>query len=153
MLFFNVITCLLIFHNVPFLASKGLKSLTVNKFVILNHCRIINICRFIFPQVSGMAPSIPGGPTYPYGHSQVLPTSAPTQQYGGYMAPGMGRSLGKQGVSSELLNDPAPAPVIVNVPVIPIVKEPSNGMCHLFNTTHGLFRICFLLAVKDASHL
>lgn len=76
--------------------------------------------------VSGMAPSMSSGHSYTYNHSGVMPTPAPapTQQYSGYMAPGMGRSLGKQGMSSELLNVNPPEPI----PVIPIVKEPTSEL-------------------------
>lgn len=95
-----------------------------------------------------MAPSMASGPSYPYSHSSVMPAPTASQQYGGYMAPGMGRSLGKQGVSSELLNvnppDNVQVPVTVQVPVIPIVKEPSSGMSS--QSSHGLVSLLLALA-------
>jgi len=78
--------------------------------------------------VTGMAPGYPS-------HSLQHPVMPPQPQYGGYMAPGMGRqSLGRQGMSSELAGLPITPldnlhPSVVQVPpIIPIVKEPNSEL-------------------------
>ncbi|XP_046685680.1 LOW QUALITY PROTEIN: protein LSM14 homolog B-like, partial [Homalodisca vitripennis] len=87
--------------------------------------------------VSGMAPSMPSNyPGHSYSHHPVMSAPMAPPQYPNYMAPGMGRSLSKQAMSSELVNvnpqetvpgHTVPVPVQVHAPpVIPIVKEPTT---------------------------
>ncbi|XP_046659760.1 protein LSM14 homolog B-like isoform X2 [Homalodisca vitripennis] len=89
--------------------------------------------------VSGMAPSMPSNyPGHSYSHHPVMSAPMAPPQYPNYMAPGMGRSLSKQAMSSELVNvnpqetvpgHTVPVPVQVHAPpVIPIVKEPTTEL-------------------------
>lgn len=85
------------------------------------------LCRLWFVvQMSGSAPNMSAPyPNHSYNPVMAAPVGAPLYNY---TAPGVGRKP----MSSELLNDsvhiPQPVQIQVQVPKLPVVKEPSTGM-------------------------